>query len=82
LAVAHDTPRLSATRATLRCWQTIASSPQGEDGNVLVVSCDGKGIVMRPGELRPATAKAAARANNKLEARLSRGEKANRKRIA
>jgi hypothetical protein len=52
------------------------------DGVVLVLTFDGKGIVMRPGSLRPGTAKAAAKAQNKLSTRLSRGEKRNRKRIA
>ena len=54
----------------------------GETTDVLVLTCDGKGIVMRPDGLRPATAKAAASSANKLEARLSKGEKRNRKRIA
>jgi hypothetical protein len=49
---------------------------------VLVLSADGKGIVMRPGALRPATAKAAASATTKLSTRLSKGEKRNRKRLA
>jgi Uncharacterised protein family (UPF0236) len=50
--------------------------------DVLVISCDGKGIVMRPEALRPETARAAANAETKLQTRLSRGEKANRKRMA
>ena len=37
---------------------------------------------MRPGALRPATAKAAATTNPKLATRLSKGEKRNRKRMA
>ena len=37
---------------------------------------------MRPDALRAATAKAAADASNKLSTRLSKGEKANRKRMA
>ena len=37
---------------------------------------------MRPGALRPATAKAATRTNPKLATRLSKGEKRNRKRMA
>lgn len=53
----------------------------GED-DVLVLSADGKGIVMRAEALREATAKAAQRASPKLKTRLSKGEKANRKRIA
>jgi hypothetical protein len=51
-------------------------------GDVLVVSCDGKGIVMRPEGLRAATAKAAASGSTKLATRLSKGEKRNRKRMA
>ncbi len=54
----------------------------GAEGAVLVLSADGKGIVMRPDALRPATAKAAAAATNKLQCRLSKGEKRNRKRLA
>ena len=53
-----------------------------DDGDVLVLSCDGKGIVMRPDALRPATAKVAAQAKTKLSTRLSKGEKRNRKRMA
>ena len=41
---------------------------------VLVLSADGKGIVMRAEALRAQTAKAAARASPKLRTRLSRGE--------
>lgn len=57
-------------------------APTGAVTDVLVISCDGKGIVMRPGALRPATAKAAASTNQKLATRLSKGEKRNRKRLA
>ncbi|HET7487119.1 MAG TPA: ISKra4 family transposase [Acidimicrobiales bacterium] len=53
-----------------------------EDGDVLVISADGKGIVMRPGSLRAATERAAAGATTKLKGRLSKGEKPNRKRMA
>jgi hypothetical protein len=56
--------------------------PQGARRDVLVLSADGKGIVMRPGALRPATAHAAADATPKLATRLSKGEKRNRKRMA
>jgi hypothetical protein len=52
------------------------------DDHVLVITGDGKGIVMRPDGLRPATAKAAASAGNKLATRLSPGEKRGRKRMA
>lgn len=53
-----------------------------EEGDVLVISADGKGIVMRPGSLRPATERAAATTTTKLQGRLSKGEKPNRKRMA
>jgi len=52
------------------------------EGDLLVLSADGKGIVMRPDALRPATAKAANQATAKLATRLSKGEKRNRKRMA
>ncbi|MCA1704206.1 MAG: ISKra4 family transposase, partial [Actinobacteria bacterium] len=51
-------------------------------GDVLVLSYDGKGVVMRPQALRPATAHAAARTTPKLATRLSRGEKRHRKPMA
>jgi hypothetical protein len=43
---------------------------------------DGKGIVMVPRDLRPATKKAAGKAVRKLATRLTSGEKRNRKRMA
>ncbi len=52
------------------------------EGDVLVVSADGKGIVMRPASLRPATAAKARAVSRKLATRLSKGEKRNRKRLA
>ena len=48
----------------------------------LVLTFDGKGFVLLPGALRPATAKAAAAAQGKLAARLLPGEKNGRKRMA
>ena len=56
--------------------------PAGSSGDPLVLSCDGKGVVMRPDALRPATAAAAAKTRPKLATRLSKGEKRNRKRMA
>ena len=50
--------------------------------DVLVLSFDDKGVVMRPDGLRPATAKAAAGSRTKLASRLSKGEKPHRKRMA
>ena len=58
------------------------SCPPAGPADVVVISVDGKGVVMRPGALRPATASAAAKATSKLETRLSKGEKRNRKRMA
>ena len=52
------------------------------DGWPLILTFDGKGIVMLPDALRPATAKAAAAAEGKLATRLSPGEKNGRKRMA
>jgi len=60
-----------------------ARRPAPAAGDVLLVmQYDGKGIVMRPGALREATAKAAAGARRKLATRLSPGEKNGRKRMA
>ena len=57
-------------------WETNATS------DLLVLSTDGKGIVMRHEDLREATRLAAEQKANKLETRLSPGEKADRKRMA
>jgi hypothetical protein len=51
------------------------------DKMLLVLTADGKGVVMRHDSLRDATRKAAETAKPKLESRLSKGEKANRKRM-
>ena len=56
--------------------------PAGSSSNPLVLSCDGKGVVMRHDALRAATAAAAAKTRPKLATRLSKGEKRNRKRMA
>jgi hypothetical protein len=53
-----------------------------QTGSILVLTCDAKGIVMRFESLRPATQKAAKQSEHKLTTRLSKGEKANRKRMA
>lgn len=50
--------------------------------DTLVLSADGKEIVMRPDALRPATRKAAAASPHKLKTRLTRGEKRDRKRMS
>ena len=50
--------------------------------DLLVMSADGKGIVMHLEDLREATRQAAERAASKRKARLGPGEKRNRKRMA
>jgi hypothetical protein len=54
--------------------------PAGED--LLVLSCDAKGVVMRPEALREQTRAQAQNASGKLKTRLSKGEKQGRKRMA
>src|ERR1035437_5684718 len=51
------------------------------EGWPLILTFDGKGIVMLPWALRPATARAAASAEGRLATRLSPGEKNGRKRM-
>jgi hypothetical protein len=50
--------------------------------DLLVMSVDGKGIVMRHEDLRESTRQRAEGASHKLSSRLSRGEKRKRKRMA
>ena len=59
-----------------------ARRPQPCPDRVLGLQADGKGIVMRPGSLRPGTAARAAQTSTKLTTRLSPGEKHGRKRMA
>lgn len=51
-------------------------------GDVLVLECDAKGIMVRPGQLRPRSAQLARKAVPKQDGRLSRGEVRTRKRMA
>lgn len=50
--------------------------------DLMVLTADGKGIVMRADGLRNATRRAAEKGSHKLAKRLSKGEKRNRKRMA
>ena len=52
-----------------------------ETSYLLILTFDGKGIVMRPDSLRECTKKSAQKAKN-LSSRLSPGEKRDRKRMA
>ena len=54
----------------------------GTGTDALVISADGKGIVMRPDALRAATMRAARQDKHKLKSRLSKGEQRNSKRMA
>ena len=56
------------------------SNEQTDD--LLVLSFDGKGVVMLPDSLRECTRKSAQKSKKKLQTRLSPGEKKDRKRMA
>ena len=65
--------------------QPLTPSREAEvegEGGLLVISADGKGIVMHPNGLREATRNALAQEAHKQQTRLSPGEKKNRKRMA
>jgi len=74
--------------AAARDYGSFYESPQhrpppgAAPADVLALSCDGKGIVMRPGQLRPAAARKARKSGPKQDGRLSRGEVRHRKRMA
>ncbi|MEA3224802.1 MAG: ISKra4 family transposase [Planctomycetota bacterium] len=51
-------------------------------GSIMAMSVDGKGVVMRMQDLRKQTRKAAMKRKHKMNARLSKGEKKNAKRMA
>lgn len=61
--------------------QSRACEDPGQ-GSVLVLSVDGKGIVMLPEDLRESTRKAVAERNDAFTARLGRGRRMNAKRMA
>jgi hypothetical protein len=71
VSAAADIPAFYAARIPVPCTAST----------LLVISADAKGIVMRPGALRPKTARAAAR-QSKMRTRLVSGEKPSRKRMA
>ena len=55
---------------------------QGASDELLVISTDGKGIVMWHEDLRKGTKRAAERSKHKIQTSLTPGEKRNRKRMA
>ena len=56
--------------------------PEAKSADILVISADGKGVVMRREDLREGTKKKATTRRRKLTQRLTRGEKKNAKRMA
>jgi hypothetical protein len=60
----------------------LATPAGGTTSELLVLSLDQKGIVMRPDHLREATRRLAAESSHKLESRRTKGEKPNRKRMS
>jgi hypothetical protein len=81
-----------AKRQTLNVVQDVAQdfepyyqqnclSKSEKTNDVLVITCDGKAIVMRPDGLRECTKKATQK-SKKFNSRLSQGEKKDRKRMA
>ncbi|MDA8063021.1 MAG: ISKra4 family transposase, partial [Actinomycetota bacterium] len=72
----------AATAVDFEAFYEAKGHTEASEADILVLSADGKGIVMRPEALRAATAKAAAASENKLRTRLSKGEKNGRKRMA
>jgi hypothetical protein len=62
-------------------YQAAAPMPSSNQ-TLLVLSVDGKGVVMRPEALREATRKAAAKGAGTYRTRLAGGEKQGRKRMA
>jgi hypothetical protein len=71
-----------ASAADFDDFYSVSPRHRCAQGDVMVISADGKGIVMRHEALREATAKAAAASAAKLETRVSKGEKKDRKRMA
>ena len=56
--------------------------PEAKGAEILVLSADGKGVVMRREDLREATKRKATTRRRKLTQRLTKGEKKNAKRMA
>lgn len=63
-------------------YEVRSSNEDENTKDLLVLSFDAKGIVMRPDSLREVTRQAAANEEHKMKTRLSKGEKRNRKRMA
>lgn len=75
-AIDFDSFYEEAVRLDCAVKGSVASPP------LMVLTTDGKGVVMRPGGLREGTRKRRESSANKLKTRLSKGEKRNAKRMA
>lgn len=62
--------------------RAVPEPSEGTEGDLVVLSADGKGVVMRKEALLPAVRRAAERQPHKMSKRLSKGEKKDRKRMA
>jgi hypothetical protein len=71
-----------AAAVDIAAFYAVRTPAPAASTTLLVLSIDGKGIVMRPGHLREATRKAAERATRTFRTRLSAGEETCRKRMA
>jgi hypothetical protein len=60
----------------------VTPAEAGKTAPILVLTTDGKGVVMRPEALREATRKAAGKRERKLRKRLTKGEKTATRRMA
>lgn len=63
-------------------YASRAGQPAEGSEDLMVITMDGKGVIMRHEALRDATRRAAEKEDHKLSTRLSPGEKSNRKRMA
>lgn len=62
--------------------QQAQSKKLEETGEIVVISADGKGVIVRTSDLRADTQKRAQASSKKLDKRLTKGEKRNAKRMA
>ena len=86
-AAAAQATAAHATAAQATATEAAAAPPAATDAvptdGLLVITGDAKGVVMHREDLRPATRTASERTpRSKLNTRLSKGEKRNRKRMA
>ena len=86
-ATAAQATAAQATAAEAAATEAAAAPPAATDAvptdGLLVITGDAKGVVMHREDLRPATRTASERTpRSKLNTRLSKGEKRNRKRMA